>query len=179
MSSLDARMLGCAAIAWHPFPGLPEVQVGIRVLSEPERVAALEEARGRARAFVGSTTVSDASLENLTQREFRRLVLSRSVLVDDGDGHPQPIQAQDLRVFDAETVDRLFGLYARSSREADGADETPESLLAALDALAASPLERFRAEHAAGLVAYYGAQSARALTTWQVLVYARLIRGEA
>lgn len=173
--TLDDALLGCSAVRWHPFPGIAGVRVGVRALSDDERAKIRAEADD-AVAWRDVSSSSPVSRRERVERELVRLTVARALLVDEGDGAPVTMSRRDLEDLDSETVDRLFGLVARAHETAfDGG----ESIMAAIDQLAKSPLERLRAREAANLCAYYGVACARVLTLWQLIIYARLARRDA
>lgn len=176
--TLDDAMLGCAATRWRPFPGLADVRVGVRALSVDERTILRREAEDDVRLRNSYAKLPEKSRGALVAREFQRRVLAKAVVVDDGEGGFSHLTNDDLASLDDSTINALLLLFANAHDNAYG-DGDSKSVLDAIDAFARSPLERLRAREAANLCAYYGVSSARVLTPWQLIVFARLIRKDA
>jgi len=157
---------GCDVVAWRDFPGLPGVRVGVRPLA-PADYDSLRRCA-----------------DPVARREATRELIARTLVTRNHRGEVDSLfSIDDLCDADAPLVDALESLvdeaHAASFSLPPGV--TPTAVADAISTWADARgmwIERARARHAPGIVAYFGLPSARHATTWQVLAFASLVTAE-
>jgi hypothetical protein len=173
---LERALLGFGGVTWRPFPGLPDVQVGVRVPSQTERDAAFVEAEQAIDERVPEA-MRGSRRASLIETERRRRLVARSLVAKLPSGEIEPLSIEDVEQCLAPTdVGRLLTMVERADEVAS--DFPSKDFFAELELFTSNPIERYRARYASSLVAYYGARSARELTPWQVIAHMALTAKE-
>lgn len=177
MSEMLARLMdGCERITWRSWPGAPGLTIGIRPLPDVEWDRVVAEANATV------TNGDERERVYMQSRAQRRALIARCVVCRAGDVVGPMLSMDDVNDMDETTALALIKSVRNAQEEAHGVSEwldqkaVFDEIDRVYDSKKASGLAmRLRARFA-GLLGFYGVSDARRLTSWQVVIFARLAR---